>query len=87
MNVTSKAMRTIDKKGGFDQYLLNTPDKLLSPGGVGRGVDLKRQLLAVLQEAQEATEAAEAATAAAVVRDADTEDSKPSDGEAVASTL
>ena len=31
MRLSTRAMRTIDKKGGIDEYLLNTPDRNLTP--------------------------------------------------------
>lgn len=30
MRLSTRAMRTIDKKGGIDEYLLNTPDRNLT---------------------------------------------------------
>jgi ribosomal protein L28 len=47
---TARAIKTIDKKGGFDSYMVNTSYKTMSPGGIGKGPDLRREMLAVLKE-------------------------------------
>ncbi|CAG8555165.1 7954_t:CDS:1 [Paraglomus occultum] len=44
MKVTTAALRTIDKKGGLDQYLLNTKDKELGMFGVRLRNELKAKL-------------------------------------------
>lgn len=45
LNVTTAAMRTIDKYGGLDAYLLETPDKKLASDV---GTKLKEQIRAAL---------------------------------------
>jgi large subunit ribosomal protein L28 len=53
MRLSTRAIRTIEKRGGIDTYLLNTPDRQLSEDGKA----LKRRLL----RAQAKRTAAEAA--------------------------
>ena len=43
-NVTAKAIRCIDKAGGFDNYILRTKDEYLGYAG-SRGVELKHAML------------------------------------------
>lgn len=43
--VTTSALRWIDKAGGLDQYLLNTPEKKINSD---RGLEVKRRILAKL---------------------------------------
>eukprot|EP00118_Oscarella_pearsei_P000394 m.4852 g.4852 ORF g.4852 m.4852 type:complete len:113 (+) comp11414_c0_seq2:736-1074(+) len=47
MNVTTAAMRWIDKAGGFDPYILHTPDKKLASDF---GSKLKKEMQEKIQE-------------------------------------
>ena len=47
MNVTTAAMRWIDKAGGFDAYLLHTPDRKLASNF---GSQLKRDMWTKIEE-------------------------------------
>ena len=40
LRVTTRALRTVQKKGGLDAFLLSTPDAKLPP----EGLDLKRRV-------------------------------------------
>jgi len=45
LNVTMKALRTIDKYGGFDQYILGVDEQYIP----GIGLKLKRQMQAMIK--------------------------------------
>ncbi|KNE69131.1 hypothetical protein AMAG_13987 [Allomyces macrogynus ATCC 38327] len=48
LHVSSKVLRTIDKKGGLDAYLLTTPNKKIDSA---LGVQIKEKIVAKLKEA------------------------------------
>ncbi len=50
MKVTTKAIRSIDKAGGLDNYLVFTQDALLGPNEDSLGVQLKRRVRSVIRE-------------------------------------
>ena len=49
LNVTASALRSIDKAGGLDEYVLNTPDRWLVSD---KAVELREQIL-LLRQAKE----------------------------------
>jgi ribosomal protein L28 len=87
---TAKAMRCMDRRGGFDNYLLYSDPRTL---GAGKAQELREQLWAALRELPEEEQAKHKALAPPVVLQhrapktpVDADDSKASD-EALAALL